>query len=259
MKALSYASRGTVLHAVEAGAGEVLVLLHGGMADHHAVLPYLQPLATRFRVVAPDLRGSGRSWYGGSLSFEQLADDVRALLEHVQTRRAVVVGVSSGTGVALRLALAHPERLAGLGLVLPLYAGTAGGYTEPQRAIFSWMDSLASQAVAQGIDVIRPLFASLPGEIREQAMAVALRFDPASVASTSRFLASGAQPMQSTEELRRIRMPVLIVPGTDAMHPPEVADAYARALPNARLVHAGTAGVADALAAFSQQCFDDGG
>jgi 3-oxoadipate enol-lactonase len=76
-----FASEGARLFAVEDGDGHVIVMLHGGMADHLAVLPLIAPLSLRFRIVTPDLRGSGKSWSGTPLTFDRLADDVESLLE----------------------------------------------------------------------------------------------------------------------------------------------------------------------------------
>jgi hypothetical protein len=64
-------------------------------------------------------------------------------------------------------------------------------------------------------------------------------FDPASVASTTRFLASGVQPFRALGELSAVRVPALIVPGSDPEHPAEVAEGYAAALPQATLADPG--------------------
>src|SRR5437667_61696 len=105
---------GVRLFSLEQGTGAVVVMLHGGMADHLAALPFVSPIAARYRVVTPDLRASGKSWWAGQLTFDRLADDVEQLLNRIGADRAVVGGVSSGSGVALRFALRHPERTAGL-------------------------------------------------------------------------------------------------------------------------------------------------
>ena len=68
--------QGARLFANEDGSGPVVVMLHGGMANHLAALPFIAPLAERYRIIAPDLRGSGKSWYGQPLTFDQLADDI---------------------------------------------------------------------------------------------------------------------------------------------------------------------------------------
>jgi 3-oxoadipate enol-lactonase len=104
-----YDADGVRLYAVEEGCGHVVVMLHGGGGDHRACLPFVAPLSRHYRVIAPDLRSSGRSWCADPLSWDRLADDVRALLDHVRAGRAVVGGMSMGTGVALRFAPGFPN------------------------------------------------------------------------------------------------------------------------------------------------------
>ena len=60
-------------------------------------------------------------------------------------------------------------------------------------------------------------------------------FDAASVAATTAFMASGAQPFATGAELAAITAPALLVPGTDPTHPPEVADVFRRHLPHCTL------------------------
>src|SRR5438552_2234142 len=139
-------SRGVRLFAVEDGSGPAVVMLHGGMGTHQAALPLIAPLAARYRIIAPDLRGSGKSWCGVPLTFDQLADDVEVLLDHIRVDRAVVGGVSGGSGVALRFALRRSGRTLGLVAVSPIYAGEERGYTEHQKTTFAMMDAVASRA-----------------------------------------------------------------------------------------------------------------
>ena len=143
----------------------------------------------------------------------------------------MIGGVSGGTGVALRFALRHPGRAAGLVLVQPVYAGEERGYTDAQRETFAMMDAVASRALAEGVQVLRPLYAGLPPEIREKALAMVDGFDAASVVATSHFIASGAQPFTSAADLRSLSMPTLLVPGGDPLHPAEVAGFLCRKHP----------------------------
>ena len=241
---------GTRLFAVEDGEGPPIVMLHGGMASHVASRPLVAPLAARYHILTPDLRANGKSWYEGPLTFDQLADDVEALLNHIGAARAVVGGVSGGTGVALRFALRHPSRTAGLVLVKPVYAGEDRGYTEQQSQTFAMMDAMASRALDEGIQVLRPMYANLPPEIREKALAMLEGFDAASVVTTSRFIASGAQPFQSAADLKSLVMPTLIVRGDDPLHPPEVSDLYAENIPSCSAAAAATVDVAAEIGAF---------
>ena len=229
-------SAGTPLHAVIAGEGRPLVVLHGGLADHHASLHLALPLtAAGFRLVLPDLRGSGRSVYAGALSWDLLADDLGALLRSLGLERASIVGVSSGSGVAVRFALRHPEHVAKLGIVSPVYAGAEIGLRPEQRAAFDHMNTFGQQTLVDGIQALHPLFQNLPDEIRTQARAIADTFDPASVAHTTAFLASGEQPFQSLAELKGIRAETILVPADDALHPAAVSSAYAETLPHCRI------------------------
>jgi 3-oxoadipate enol-lactonase len=253
MREIWFENEGVRLFAVEDGEGRVIVMLHGGMASHVASLPLVAPLISRYRVITPDLRGSGKSWSGSRLTFDQLADDVAALLDHIGVDRAVVGGASGGSGVALRFALRHSSRTAGLVLVQPVYGGEERGYTEQQRETFAMMDAVASRALAEGVQVLRPLYANLPEPIREKALAMAEGFDAASVVATSHFIASGAQPFTSAAELRSLSVPTLIVRGDDPLHPAEVSDLYAENIPGCSVAPASTPDVAAEIGAFCDQ------
>lgn len=250
MREISFECQGVRLYAMEDGDGPVVVMLHGGMASHEAVLPSVAGLASRYRVITPDVRGNGKSWFAGTITFDQLADDVIAWLDAMNIERAVVGGVSGGSGVAVKVALRHAGRLRGLVVAQPVYAGAARGYTPAQRATFSMMDAVASRALAEGVQVLRPMYAQLPEPIRTRALAMIERFDAASVVATSRFIASGVQPFEHEDELRGVHVPTLLVRGGDALHPPEVSDLYAELLPNHTVVAAGTTNVADRIGQF---------
>jgi len=238
----------TRLFAVERGAGAPIVLFHGGLATHLACWLYATPLAERFRVVTPDLRGSGRSHFGGELSWDLFADDVAALLDHLAIERAVVGGSSFGAGLGVRLALRHPSRVAGLLVLNPAYGGADLGFTPAQTAAMNAMDAAGSRCVAEGIEVLVPLFDALPDEIRERARALVRTYDPASVATSTRFMASGAQPFERASDLAAITAPALLTPGLDATHPPEVTDVFRRHLPRVTVRDPDPAGYAAAIA-----------
>lgn len=254
MTEFRFKSGGIHLFAVENGDGESIVMLHGGMADHRTTLPFVASLGTRYRVITPDLRGSGKSWSASPLTFDQLADDVIALLDHVGARRAVVGGVSTGSGVALRFALRHPDRILALVLVTPVYAGGDHGYTQQQRTAFARMDSVASRAADEGVQVLRSLYANLPPAIQERAVAMLERFDAASVVASSHFVASGAQPFAAADDLRSLEVPTLLIRGNDDIHPAEISDLYAENIPNCLVVRAAVADVSQAIGAFCDQC-----
>ncbi|HEV7558936.1 MAG TPA: alpha/beta fold hydrolase, partial [Kofleriaceae bacterium] len=200
------------LFAVESGAGAPIILMHGGLANHLVCRAFAAPLMSAYRVITPDLRGSGKSIFAGELSWDRFADDVAALMRHLGLAKAVIGGVSFGSGVAVRTALRHPELVDKLVLLTPAFAGTDVGLTPAQADAMRAMDAVGSRAVAEGIEVIFPLFDRLPPEIRERIRRIAAHYDPASVAASTRFMASGAQPFGTASELAAITAPTLVVP-----------------------------------------------
>ena len=92
-----------------AGAGELLVLVHGGWTDHTTWDAVAGPLARSFRVVRYDRRGHSRSAYGpGPSPRRRDEDDLEALVEALGAP-AHLVGTSYGASISLSLAGRRPE------------------------------------------------------------------------------------------------------------------------------------------------------
>ncbi len=91
------------------GAGQPLVLLHGGFGTISMFGPALPALAETRQVIAVELQGHGHTAdIDRPLSFEGMADDTAALIKHLGLERADVMGYSLGGGVALQTAIRHP-------------------------------------------------------------------------------------------------------------------------------------------------------
>ena len=110
-------ANGIDIHYLEAGDGEPLVLLHGGVVSTNPIwtgvpISYASHMATlsdRFRVIAPDTRGAGRTVHsGGTVTFDLLADDVAALVAALGLERPLVAGFSEGGITATILGIRHP-------------------------------------------------------------------------------------------------------------------------------------------------------
>lgn len=105
------------MHYAEAGdpAGEPLVLLHGWPQNHRMWDGVVQRLDGRFRVIAPDLRGFGKTDAPrSSYAKQELADDVLALLDALELDRVRLAGHDWGGYGAFLLALSAPERISAL-------------------------------------------------------------------------------------------------------------------------------------------------
>jgi pimeloyl-ACP methyl ester carboxylesterase len=93
------------------GAGEPLVVLHGAYMTIDAMGEVVPELAKSRQVIAVELQGHGRTAdiEDRPITYEQMADDIGALLRHLAIEKADVFGYSMGGGVALQVAIRHPE------------------------------------------------------------------------------------------------------------------------------------------------------
>ncbi|MCI4327090.1 MAG: alpha/beta fold hydrolase [Thermoplasmata archaeon] len=101
------------------GAGPPIVLLHGIAGDHTMWSAVARDLARDHLVLAPDLRGHGKSPLpeGSTMSFSELARDVLAMLNREKVESAHLVGLSAGGFLALTIALGQPQRVRSVVLV----------------------------------------------------------------------------------------------------------------------------------------------
>jgi len=145
----------------EAGDGDVVLLLHGGLGDSGLWEPVVPFLAERFRTIRSDLRFYGRST-GPVVPFSW-QEDVVGLLDALGVKRAALGGLSMGGRLALDVALARPERIWALSHV----AGGLGGhdsaaYSEEQEARYeaAFKAGELEAAMAVELDVWAPLGAN---------------------------------------------------------------------------------------------------
>jgi pimeloyl-ACP methyl ester carboxylesterase len=109
---------GRAVSYVEAGSGELLLLIHGMAGTAENWQSVVEPLALRHNVIAPDFPGHGLSAPGGGdYSLGSLASGLRDLLIALGRERATLVGHSLGGGVALQFAYQFPEMVERLVLV----------------------------------------------------------------------------------------------------------------------------------------------
>jgi pimeloyl-ACP methyl ester carboxylesterase len=92
------------------GAGQPLILIHGGLGSTGMFDPILPALSKGREVIAVDLQGHGRTAdVDRPMSYEAMADDVAGLIRYLKIEKADVMGYSVGGEVALRVAIQHPD------------------------------------------------------------------------------------------------------------------------------------------------------
>jgi pimeloyl-ACP methyl ester carboxylesterase len=231
-----------------AGTGPPIVLCHGITATRRYVVHGSRALERAgHEVIAYDARGHGESGpappdegYGYPWL---LADLERVVAARVGEERFVLAGHSMGAHTAVAYALAHPQRLAGLVVIGPVYLGSV-----PPSFLRYW-DGLAAALETGGVDgfvdyidrnqetdpawresVLGFTRARMLLHRHPEALVAALREVPRS------------RPFGSLAELERIDIPALVVAShddADPGHPYAAAVAYAERLPRARLVSEG--------------------
>ncbi|CAA9509112.1 MAG: hypothetical protein AVDCRST_MAG17-1873 [uncultured Solirubrobacterales bacterium] len=142
---------GVRLHVAEAGAGEPLVLLHGWPQHWYEWRDVIGPLAERYRVICPDLRGFGWS-EAPTRGYEKetLTDDVIALLEALGHERVHLAGHDWGGFVGFLLCLRRPdlvERYVALNIIHPWPRLDPGTVLELWRPLHAYV--LSAPVVGQ--------------------------------------------------------------------------------------------------------------
>ncbi|CAN5721862.1 alpha/beta fold hydrolase [soil metagenome] len=106
-------AQGAEIYYATYGVGDPVVLLHGGLGngDHWAnQVPAL--VEAKHQVIAIDSRGQGRSTRSAAkISYDAMASDVLAVMDKLELKQAAIVGWSDGGEMAMKLAIAHPERV----------------------------------------------------------------------------------------------------------------------------------------------------
>jgi esterase len=98
-------------HIAHGEAGPPVVILHGLLGSARNWSTVAKHLAASHRVFALDLRNHGGSGWADSMTYDEMAEDVRAFMVRHGLPAAAVIGHSMGGKVAMRLALAHGEQL----------------------------------------------------------------------------------------------------------------------------------------------------
>jgi pimeloyl-ACP methyl ester carboxylesterase len=114
-----FATSGRALLAYEVTGGEGgadVLLIHAGVNDRRSWRHVVERLGPRHRCVAFDMRGFGETTYEREDGWSPVADAV-AVLDAAGVERPVVIACSMGGETAIDLALAHPDRVAGLVLI----------------------------------------------------------------------------------------------------------------------------------------------
>ena len=221
---------------VDQGEGSPIVFVHGFPLSHAMWNAQIPVFAAEHRVIAPDLRGFGQSVdTDGTVSMEDFADDLAAILDFLKVREPIVLcGLSMGGYIAFHFVRKYRERLCGLVLCDTRASADVPEVVENRLRIAKLVIESGTQPVADAMlpKAFAPkTYADRP-EVVEAVRAMMIASDPTGVAAASRGMA--VRPGM-TDLLPKIDLPTLVVVGADdALTPVDEMRRMAAGIPHAQ-------------------------
>jgi pimeloyl-ACP methyl ester carboxylesterase len=187
------------------GAGRPMILLHGGLGSGEMFGPNLPTLADHHQVIVVDLQGHGRTAdIDRPLDVRLMAHDIAALIDHLGLEKPDVVGYSLGGGVALQVAIQHPEKV---GRLVSASANIRRDAIYPEmlqqqgQVSAAAAESLKDTPMYELYQRVAPRPEDFPRLLDKMGEAMAKDFD-------------------FTEEVRGLQVPTLVVAADADMAPP---------------------------------------
>lgn len=207
------------IHYELLGKGPDLVLLHPFPAHHGVWMPVAEQLASRYRIILPDLRGHGESGVGeGPATMEKHASDLVRILRDADVTRAAFAGESIGGYILFEFWRRHRERVSALALCNTKASADSEDARQGRlqaaedvlkRGVEPFVDSNVPKLVGQTTRTNRP-------DIVAAIRAMMMKITPAGLAAVQRGM---AERPDSVPTLATIDVPALILTGDEDMIP----------------------------------------
>ena len=221
----------------DVGAGPPIVLIHGYPFNRSLWTEQTEALNSKYRVVAPDLRGFGESDSSeGTATMARMAEDVAALMDALAIEQAVIGGLSMGGYVALAFARMFPARVKALVLADTRAQADSeeGKQTRHQQAEKALSEGMAGIADAMLPKLLTPDTVSKRPELVKRVRDMMLKTKPGGAAAA---LLGMAERDDQTDFISSIRVPALILVGReDAITPVADSEKMQSRIEGSRLV-----------------------
>ncbi len=220
------------------GQGQAFVMLHAGIAHSAMWGPQFEYFQKNYRAVRYDQRGFGKT-VATTKEFNYRAD-LRALLDHLDIARAILMGCSMGGSLALDFTLEHPARVSALILIAAGYSG----FEAPPEMKAQWDEQTAAFAagdIERVIDLELKMWVDgphrtpdqAPSHVREQVRAMEL--------DNLKIDTDGYNPVEldppARGRLNEVNVPTLVIYGAgDQPTVVENGETLAREIPNAQVL-----------------------
>ena len=205
-----------------------LVFIHGSGSDHSAWSHQYGRLYKKYNIIAINLPGHGHSGGGGEADVGDYCLWVKKLLAILDLESAVLVGHSLGAAISLRFVLNYPQEIAGIVLV-------GGGMKMPVNPFFlEFLKTNPPVVPAEVIDLICKY--SLAKENRPKIFTPLQKSISQSKVDVLYGDLLACNNLDLTQELGKIRVPVLVICGAeDKMTPPDCSRRLAASISGATL------------------------
>ncbi|WP_242280719.1 alpha/beta fold hydrolase [Bacillus cereus group sp. BfR-BA-01347] len=197
---------GSSLYYTVKGEGLPIVFIHPPVLTCMNFEYQIEELSQKFKVIAFDIRGNGRSQYSRQpITYPLIAQDIRRLLDHLEVEKAFICGYSTGSSVALEFLLTYAESAIG-GILIGGMSEVRDGYLKNKISLGVKLAkagavSFLALSISWGNSNTHKLFRKMFKEARkgnakniEQYYSYSLQYN-------------------CTNQLRNIHLPVLLVYG----------------------------------------------
>jgi pimeloyl-ACP methyl ester carboxylesterase len=187
------------------GTGRPLILLHGGLGSGEMFGPVRSALAESHQLIIPDLQGHGRTAdIDRPIDIRLMADDIAALIDHLELEKPDLVGYSLGGGVALQTAVKYPDKVGRLVIA----------------SAHAWRDAIPPEMLAQQAQVNAAAAEFLKDTPMYQLYHQVAPRPEDFPRLLDKMGESMAQDFNFSEEVRGLQVPTLIVAADADMAPP---------------------------------------
>jgi pimeloyl-ACP methyl ester carboxylesterase len=200
------------------GEGEPLLLIHGGAATIESWYEQIPAFSKKFKVIAVDGRGHGRTPDGeGPINFKVMAADYAALLKHLGIEKVSIVGWSDGGVTGLEMAMSNPD--------LVKKVVTLGAHSRPEGMTEEFKAGVEGSSPDNFPPILVGGYKALSPDGPDHWPVVFEKLKTMWL----------TLPNYQDSDLRGIRSPVLLVVGENDIVREEESKRMASLIPNARL------------------------
>jgi 3-oxoadipate enol-lactonase len=190
------------------GYGPALVLIHANPFDHDLWLYQSAHFSTWFNVVAIDIRGYGRSTkMTAPFSLSDMSADVISVMNDLKIARAIAMGCSVGSGIAIGLGLDHPDRFDALILV----GGNSGASDRYIKRIEGYRTNLADYHIKHMRELVAPSFAD--SRLGRHLLSMFVEREPRLNGEAIAQVFRAGNSTDRTPRLHEMKVPTLVING----------------------------------------------